>query len=105
MGFKSIIIPSFEPYHILTWPSLTHPLRIKCPHCYHMAFALKTHPVAGEVCAACMDKLSVLGGLRPPARSASKRDPNLDFDDLGLPGGSSLGPDRAGACRTNKVRT
>ena len=70
-----------------------------------MATGLKTHPVAGKVCPTCMDKLSVLGGLRPPGRSTSKRDPELDFDDLGLPDGRSLGPDGAGACRTNKVRT
>ena len=32
-----------------------------------------------------MDKLSVLGDIGPPARSAYKRDPILEFDDRVLP--------------------
>ena len=82
-------------------------LRIKCPQCNHMVHGLKTHPVAGGVCPTCMDKLSVLGDIAPPGRSASKRDPVLDFDDLGLPDNDTIGvrgsrlhaTDAPGPCR------
>ena len=43
------------------------------------------HPLGGQMCAICVDELSGPGGLRPAGRNASKRDPILDFDDLGLP--------------------
>ena len=102
MGLKSIIIPSTRI--ILTWPSLTcHHLRFRCPQCKGVTLALKFHPMAGDACAACMDKLSVLGDIGPSDRSASKRDPELDFDDLNLPVDGSLGPDEAYARRTTKV--
>ena len=76
---------------MLNCHSLAHPLRIRCPHCKKLALCLKPHPLGGQMCAICIDELSGPGGLRPAGRSASKRDPELDFDDLNMPDDDRIG--------------